>query len=86
MYHTLVLNAANNRTIMKALNDRHPQVRRIMQNAAILPERFVQCTLEHEEVARCILAGGGEGAYESMRRHLISTREHMMKVSYLKNY
>jgi len=85
-YHLLVLSAANNKIIMKALSERHPQVRRIMQNANILPGRFMKCTLEHEEIAKNIVAGNEAGAFETMRQHLISTREHMMRVSYIKNY
>lgn len=84
-YHALILNAANNKMAAKVLSDRRPQVRRVMQNACILPERLLQCTLEHEEVAACIVRGDGDGAAAAMRRHLESTTEHLMKVAYMKN-
>jgi len=84
-YHSLILEAANNKTIMKILDDRRPQVRRVMQNAGILPERLMQCTLEHEAVAMAVINGDGEQAFETMQRHLVSTTEHLIKVAYLKN-
>lgn len=85
VYHALVLGAADNRLATKILSDRRPQVRRVVQNAAILPERLLQCTLEHEEVAGCIVRGDGDGAAVAMRRHLESTTEHLMKVAYMRN-
>lgn len=85
IYHSLIQEAANNKTIIQILNQRRPQVSRVMQNAGILPERLMQCTIEHEEVAKAVVSGDGDKAYESMKMHLISTTEHLMKVVYLKN-
>jgi DNA-binding GntR family transcriptional regulator len=69
-YHEIVLTASGNRLLSQTIQDVRRRLHRITINSATRPERLLECTHEHLNVADAIVRGDAETAAAMMREHI----------------
>ena len=79
--HGLILQAAGNKRSHRIINNLMGQIHRIRFISGHKPGRIDTTVKEHKEIIQALLNGDPDAAEETMRKHLVSTREILLPSS-----